>query len=276
MKKINFCHIAPTKYLGEVKGRKTHLVLAHLVESDPVYREFYKNEKGIKIMDNSAFEMFKQNKPMLSSDKLIDLAKLIDADYIVMSDYPGEPWEKTRDKAIEMIPQLKAAGFKTFYVPQSLEHDLAGYLESFFWGMSNPNVDLVGLSILGVPIAFGVESSNNLQRYLSRRHILDLVGVYLNRKSHSKKIHCLGLVDGPNEVRLLKKYAEYIYSWDSSSAVWAGLNGLSYDDSPTGLINGKFEKEVDFDFELDEADQRYLNLARDNMKYLDRLCEADQ
>ena len=45
---------------------------------------------------------------------------------------------------------------------------------------------------------------------------------------------------------MLREYHKYIFSWDSSAAIWAGINDVLFDDSPTGLMNGKFEKEVDF------------------------------
>ena len=70
-----------------------------------------------------------------------------------------------------------------------------------------------------------------------------------------KRFHCLGMVDGPNEIRLLKQFQDYIFSWDSSAAVWAGIHGIRFDKSPTGLMNGKFEKEVEFNYggEVDTA-----------------------
>lgn len=265
---IRFCHIAPTAYLDLVKNQEVHLVLAHLVDSDRNYEEFYRGVRGVKIMDNSAFEMFKQNKPMMSSAKLIDLAERVKADYIVLSDYPNESWEKTKKVAEQMIPIVRSAGFKTFYVPQSVAGDLEGYLSSVMWGLNNSDIDLVGISILGAPIAFDVESSNNLQRYLSRYRVFTLLNSRLSDE-HFDKIHCLGMVDGPNEIELLKDFAPYIYSWDSSSAVWAGLNGITYDGSPTGLIDGKFEKEVDFAFEFDDT---HLDKVTFNMSFIDELC----
>ena len=56
-------------------------------------------------------------------------------------------------------------------------------------------------------------------------------------------------------------------------SVWAGLNGVSFDDSPTGLKNGKFEKEVDFSACIE--DPLYTELACQNMHYIDRLCGGD-
>ena len=80
------------------------------------------------------------------------------------------------------------------------------------------------------------------------------------------------MVDGPNEITLLSKWSEFIASWDSSAAVWAGLNNVRFDNSPTGLINGKFEKEVDFDIRgkltVDQVNDTLYNIS-----YIDNLIE---
>ena len=262
---IKFCHIAPTKYLAKfTKSNGAHLLLAHLVEEDEEYANYYANldDGKVKIMDNSAFEMFKQGRPMYDSDKLIEMGQKCKADVIVMSDYPKENWTKTMMAAQKMIPELKAAGFGTFYVPQGEFGDVAGVIESFRWAINNPDIDLIGVSILTCPIAFEVDESKHgdgqrhkgysLQRFLSRWKMfrtLDEAG--LLTVGALKKFHCLGMTDGPNEIELLKDYHPYIYSWDSSAAVWAGLNGVVFDRSPSGLQYGKVEKEVDFGYQHD-------------------------
>ena len=121
---MNFCHITPTRYLDIfASGRKTHLLLAHLVEEDKSYREWYANEKKNNncqiILDNSAFEMFSRGLSMYDSSKLVNLAKEVNADYIVMSDYPGEKSRHTINKAIETHAEIRANRFKTFFCPQS-------------------------------------------------------------------------------------------------------------------------------------------------------------
>lgn len=285
---IQFCHIAPTSILDVVTPFNTsHLILAHLVELDQNYREFYENlevaPNSLKIMDNSAFEMYKRGLPMYDSSKLVDMATRCKATTIVMSDYPMEHWTKTRDAAIELIPVFKEKGFDTFYVPQSTLGDLEGYLESVFWAIDNPGIGLIGISILGCPIALGIaeakhgtESDRNdafkLQRYLSRytifKHIIARATPEQLAKL-SKRIHVLGLTDGPAEIELLKDFHQYIYSWDSSSAVWAGICGKQYDNSPTGLMNGKIESEVDFD--IDNISKHQLNLVELNINYINNL-----
>ena len=131
---IKFCHISPTKYLSKYSDyNDAHLILAHLVESDPEYADFYANlDDGMyKIMDNSAFEMFKQGRPMYDSSKLIAMGKRCKADCIVMSDYPREDWTKTVEAGDKMLPDIIDAGFQAFFVPQSKLGDFDGYLQAY-------------------------------------------------------------------------------------------------------------------------------------------------
>ena len=263
---IKFCHIAPTKYLSTYASYNgAHLILAHLVESDSAYRDFYANidDGKDKIMDNSAFEMFKQGRPMYEPSKLIEMGGKCRADYIVMSDYPRESWVKTVDQAKSMCDQIRDNGFSTFFVPQSDVGDLDGYLRSIEWALGNMQIDLIGLSILGCPISLGIDekmssgdrgSAYKLQRYLARWKIFQELEnrSLLYTAAAWKRFHCLGMTDGPNEIELLEPFHKFIYSWDSSAAIWLGLNGKQFDNSPTGLSDGKFEKEVDFSYSIDD------------------------
>lgn len=275
---IHFAHIAPTAHLSLVKNRPVHLVLAHLVEQDDSYVNFYIEEKRKNsctiILDNSAFELYKQNKEMYPSDKLVAMGNAINADYIAMSDYPGEHEDKTIESAKALAPVFHNAGFKTFFVPQSVIGDVKGLVKCFQWAADNPDlVDYIGVSILAAPNAYNVESGNKLQRFVSRLRLMYEMRetmIFHAFKKQKQKVHFLGMVDGPNEIMFMSPFAEYIDTWDSSAAIWAGLNGISFDKSPTGILGGKFEKEVDFDFETDNVSN--LDLARSNMEYIDRLC----
>jgi hypothetical protein len=86
------------------------------------------------------------------------------------------------------------------------------------------------------------------------------------RVNNKKLFHLLGMVDGPNEIDLINTLDVKINSWDSSAAIWAGLNGIQFDDSPTGLIDGKFEKHVDFNFYT--GSKKLIQMAMDNMKVI--------
>lgn len=267
---MEFCHITPTPHLYKfVQGRSFHLLLAHLVERDENYRAFYKHEKGSKILDNSAFEMFQEKKPMYESSKLIEMGEATRANYIVMSDYPNEPGYKTIKAAQELAPQFKAAEFGTFFVPQSKAGDIEDYIATFAWAASSPLVDYIGMSIIGVPNAFN-DLQTPVQRYTARHRMmfeLENRGLLDLAYSNGKKIHFLGMTDGPNEIELCQKW--YIDTWDSSAAIWNGLHGVPFDTSPTGLQYGKMKKHVDFAFETDDAEK--IQLAKNNVAYIDNL-----
>jgi len=100
---------------------------------------------------------------------------------------------------------------------------------------------------------------------LRTRGILDKIAEY------DKKVHFLGMVDGPNEINLVARWLEYIDTWDSSAAVWAAMCGIEFDGSPTGLINGKNEIEVDFDHNSATIGQ--IASAMKNIRYIDEQLE---
>lgn len=275
----DFCHITPTAYIDQfAAGRKHHLVLAHLIEKDQQYTDHYaalaKDPQTTIICDNSAFEMVKAGRPMYPTEKLLDMASAVHADYIVMSDYPGEPSEKTIEAAIATAPIYKQAGFGTFFVPQAPKGEVEQLLNCFGWAAESHLVDYMALSILSAPYAFDVENNNKLQRFLSRWKLLNMMddrGIVRRITRRNKKFHMLGMVDGPNEIQLVRDYLYMIDTWDSSAAVWAGLNDICFDNSPTGLINGKFEVEVDFNHTTATPDQITNALA--NINYIDTLLE---
>lgn len=273
---IRFCHISPTAYLEAfTQTNGAHLILAHLVEADEDYRNFYANldDGKEKIMDNSAFEMYKAGRPMYPTEKLIEMGKQCRADMIVMSDYPNEPGSKTIEAARQTAQQYHDAGFKTFFVPQSKIGDLDDYLETMEWALKSTLVDRIGLSILGCPNAFGVERDNKLQRFMSRWKILSLMTERgMLRNTRSNVFHCLGMVDGPNEIELLAPWHHLIATWDSSAAVWAGINDIRFDDSPTGLVDGKYEREVNFDCNTPLTPSQ-ISSTLYNINYIDNLAK---
>lgn len=278
MSRTDFCHIAPTPHLHLVDGRPTHLVLAHLIEEDDSYVDFYLEQKEkygcTIIMDNSAFEMYKQGRDMYDSSKLITMGERISADYIVLSDYPDSDPENTIEAAMIMAPVIKEEGFGTFFVPQGNKGSIDDLLYAFQWASKSDLVDYVGVSILAAPLAYDVESGNKLQRFNSRLRLMyDLKkkGILSDIKRNGKKIHFLGMVDGPNEIMFMNPFIGFIDTWDSSAAVWLGLNNQTFDDTPTGRRDGKFEDEVDFNFKTEVVD--FIEKAMDNMEYIDGLCK---
>ena len=276
---MNFCHITPTRYLDIfASGRRTHLLLAHLVEEDAKYAEWYAEEKKRTncqiILDNSAFEMFGRGLPMYDSSKLVNLAKQVNADYVVMTDYPGDKSRKTIHKAVEMYPDIRANGFKSFFCPQSEPGDIGDLLNAFIWASEAQEVDMIGFSILAIPMAYGITDNNKYHIMLARWKFLEELSntrFFYNIHKHGKKLHMLGMLDGPNELMIVKDYLKFFNSWDSSAAVWCGLNNISFDNSPTGLKNGKFKEHVDFSHDSATIDQ--IATAMKNVKYIDNIVE---
>jgi hypothetical protein len=271
---MKFCHIAPVAHLDLVKDRSAHLTLAHLIdEGHQDYIDFYQKEKyDINIMDNSGFELYKAHLPMFDPEKLVGLAQQVNATHIVLPDHPSHPSMVGIDDAKRYAPVFKEAGFGTFFVPQSDVLDLEDLITSFAWAASSPLIDYIGISILAVPNAYGCEQNNPLQRFMSRwkfmnelydRNLLQLAA------QNGKKIHFLGMVDGPNEISLMRDF--HIDTWDSSAGVWTGLNGIQLDWSPTGLVEGKFEKHVDFEAKVE--DNTFIELAKTNIAKIDELVE---
>lgn len=273
---MKFCHIAPTPLVPVAASYSDcFLTLAHLIEKDEQYVRHYKEAKQIalasgrdivSIMDNSGFEYYKEHGPgyVFNPDKLVEQALKIGADYVVLPDYPGEESTKTIEAAYKYESTFKDAELGTFFVPQSKPGDLEDYISAVQWAANENFVDYIGISILGVPIAFDVEQGNKLQRYCSRHQLMSILqdrGILNQARYNGKKIHFLGMVDGPNEITLCGEFIKegFIDTWDSSSAVWAACCGKRYDNSPTGLVDGKIETPVDFSIGAEKITPKVLD-----------------
>ena len=216
------CFITPTAYLETYASQSNnHLCLAHIVDVDPVYAEFYKKmaDRGdLVIMDNSAFELLEPYSP----DKLFQLGKKCGASILVLPDYPFKKGAQTIEAAKKYIPIFKKAGFKTFFVPQSETGDLEDYIETYKWGANNPDIDVIGCSILGMPNALP-HIPKAYARVVMTQLLIDR-GLFNFEKHH----HYLGLNAGPNlEIPALLKM-NALSTLDSSNIVWSGINGIRY------------------------------------------------
>lgn len=238
-KNPQFCIITPTEYLDKYASQSSmHLVLAHLVDTDERYATFYAERTEYKIMDNGAFELGESYKP----DELIRLAKKCNANAIVLPDYPGQSSQKTVDAATALIPAIKEAGFKTMFVPQSQVGDWNDWSESYSWASWNDDVDIIGMSILGIP---------NAIPHVERAYARVVATAMLQQNNNfnfNKYHHYLGLNAGPAlEIPSLIRM-NALDSCDSSNPVWCGINGIRYDVTTDSYMPKakKFLREVDF------------------------------
>lgn len=229
VKDPSFCYIAPTSCLEYTKASATHLTLAHLLDTDPAYKAFYTDRAAsgdFVIMDNSAYEL----KVPFDPAKLVDLAKDTGAKAIVLPDYPFQPGSKSRAAANEFIPLFKENGFSTCYVPQSERGDYEGWVEEYKWAASNPDIDIICMSILGIPNALPMIDPA-YARVVMTSLLLDR-GLFSN-KHH----HYLGLNSGPGlEIpSLLRMNA--IGTIDSSNPIWMAILGHSYNNDSDSMLS---------------------------------------
>lgn len=240
-----FCIIAPTQYLDAAAIRSsTHLVLAHIVDKDPVYAQFYArmSKAGHRIiMDNGAFELGHSYDP----DKLFGLAEQCGAHAIVLPDYPFRPVHETIEAAKKYIPIFKQAGFQTFFVPQSEKGDFSDVKYGYEWAAGHPDIDIIGMSILTFPNALP-----NVHPAMARVVGTSLMindNIFTGKKYH----HYLGLIDAALEIPSLIRLG-VVDSLDSSNPVWAAINGYRYNLDGASFLPVAKNKlpEVDFNYPL--------------------------
>jgi hypothetical protein len=265
--KPSFCFITPTAYLEEfATASNTHLVLAHLVHTDETYAQFYKKRSELGdfiMMDNSAYEL----KEPYAPSQLVQLAKQCGAHVVVLPDYPFQPCQKTIDAAIKFIPIFKENGLGTFFVPQSQAGDLEDWIAGYRWAAENPDIDIIGMSILGIPNAL-----SNIEPAYARVVITQLLqdrGMFAFDKIH----HYLGLNAGvaleiPSLIRM-----KALTTVDSSNPVWMGILGHMYTtNADSYLAVKKINTPVDFSIKMTK-DNTTLERIRVNVKLTQRLFQ---
>ena len=249
-----FCIITPTAYLQDYASQSSmHLVLAHLVDTDEEYANFYAGRNEFKIMDNGAFELGESYAP----SELIRLGEKCGADAIVLPDYPFQPWEHTVEAAVDLLPAVKYAGFQAFFAPQSEVGDFDGWVESYKWASENPDIDIIGMSILAIPNALP-HIPRAYARVVMTQVLIDR-GMFNFNKYH----HYLGLNAGPNlEVPPLIKM-NALDSCDSSNPVWSGICGQMYSPAfDSFAMTRKIDKHVDFNYPMSKSE--YVHQAIQN------------
>lgn len=252
-----FCIITPTAYLERYASQSSmHLVLAHLVDTDEQYADFYAGRSEFKIMDNGAFELGEAYKP----SELVRLGQKCKANAIVLPDYPAQPWNKTVDAAIELIGPIKEAGFYTMFVPQSERGDMDGWCEAYQWaadGEMADDIDIIGMSILAIPNAMP-----HIPRAYARVVMTQLL---IDRELFDFRTyhHYLGLNAGPKlEIPALITMRA-LDSCDSSNPVWTGICGQMYSEAfDSYAMTRKIDKHVDFNYPMTSSE--YVHRAIQN------------
>lgn len=263
----SFCYIAPTKYLNFTTASTTHLLLAHIVEKDEEYAEYYKRRSlvGDSItMDCSSYEL----KVPYSPDKLFELGKKCGADTIVLPDYPFAPCSKTIEAAEKYIDLFNNNGFKTFFVPQSKVGDLDDWIRGYQWASNNPKIDVIGMSILGIPNA--LPQINPAFSRVVMSHLLIDRNLFNFEKTH----HFLGLNSGPAlEIPSLIAM-NVLDTIDSSGPIWSAILGHSYTYEADSFQSvSKIKLPVNFNQPLTK-DEVTIDRIKHNIKLTERVMNS--
>lgn len=263
--------ISPTNYLHLIPEESNfHLLLAHLLDDD-AYASFYRKRQeagDFIIIDNGAFE----NKVPLPVDKYYKLVNDsgITPDVVVAPDYPFEDWEKTVDSTRDFV-----ASYGNYFdinrtnvmaVPQSVKGDHLGWIKAYSEFALLEDVEFIGMSILGIPNAFCSLTGTDAITY---NRVFASIYLKENELVCDKKHHYLGC-DEPREL-LMQKLIGVAYSNDSSTAFWHAINGISFDKTASGLVDGKTKIPVDFDIPFNSAD---VPLIKSNMRWLNELMNS--
>jgi hypothetical protein len=216
------------------------------------------------MMDNSAYELHEPYSP----DKLLELAGRCGADAIVLPDYPFQEADKTIDAACKFAPAFKTAGYHTFFVPQSETGNMHDWLRGYKWAASNPDIDIIGMSILGIPNALPFIDPSYARVVMTT--------LLVDRNEFSPKPHhYLGLNAGPGlEIPSLLRM-KALTSIDSSGPVWAGIHGHAYTTDADSLqMVKKLKSVVDFNIPLTK-DKATLARIRNNIDLTQRLFDTN-
>lgn len=237
MEPIKAIHIAPTKNMLEVDmdyNKGLNMLLTHLVLNDSAYRTTAHMLQGTKYLDNSFFELGY----CLSPKAMIEAAELIrqENDIMVLI---------CPDGTLDGMKEFKAAGYKVMTIPKSPAQ--------FKDMMYDNRIDYVGVS----------------EEHLAYRHSpgarYELFRDSIDAMMPRKKIHLLGGTDSIYEIGMLHPFRDYIYSWDSSTAIWQGHLGHKIND-----VVRKDTTSVDFTVQVNLDKPEVVN----NIKFIEKLLKG--
>lgn len=266
--KPEFCFISPTAYLHRLKDSTTHLTLAHLVDNDEEYAAYYATCAKMGdyiIMDNSAYELLSP----YNTEHLVRLGHKCGASAIILPDYPFAHSSVTVAAANKYIHDFKSDGFHTFFVPQSERGDLVDWNVAYDWAANHEHIDIIGMSILGIPNALP-----NIDPAYARVVMSELLinGGSFNKDKHH---HFLGLNSGPKlEIPSLLRMG-VLDTIDSSGPVWAAIMGHKYsNDCDSFQSVSKLKLPVDFSI-AKTKDRTTLHRIDHNIQLTRELFESD-
>ena len=247
--KLSF--ITPTNFIKSHQGQGDFVLgLSHLMKLDKVtaYEKAILSTKLPIVLDNGLFE----NHTPEPLDSLILKAQKIGATHFFAPDmlYDTKGTKESLNKTISAVRKAKKGlskeSLKNFpkiaaVVQANNAKDYMAQLHEF---NQDPNVKMIGLSILAVPKSF----EKNIRKYdvtKSRMYLLRKMRLMASKGYKFKPCHLLGLGDSAEDVIYAKKYCPFVVSNDSSCCFQSALKN-KYLTTNLEVPGGKVKEKVDF------------------------------
>lgn len=258
---MKIAFIAPTSLIEDFHG-DFHLALSHLIGGS-----YYKNKyvQAILathlpiILDNGLFE---NGKPE-GMTSLLKKARMIGATTVFCPDTLYD--RKKTEAAFRKIAKDYDGPTQLGFVVQA--DNVKDYVESYQWAVEQPQIALIGLSILAIPKAFK-ELTGTDDIVTNRIECLRVLNA-LEKKKHS---HLLGAGSSYKDIEFACMKCPWVVSHDSSSAVWNAIQRKAIDPITLEVEGGKTKVPVDFNFN-EELDNKQVRLIQANMRTVKKLIK---
>lgn len=220
---MEFCIISPIAGLERYgKLSRRHLLLAQYCHNEK-YLNWYAQRKlagDHLILDNGTYE---NSRPM-DDAQMVNFAETLQPQVLVLPDLLGQPWLKTTSAALRFLDDhgdrlaKHAPRTEFMFVPQATNED--DWFRSFTTVLHDGRQ---GHKVTWIGIGRYVCSWQNYESHRGRA----LLAKQVRSFAPHVKIHALGMNNGDTEE--LKHLAEAgVTSVDSSSPVWRGWNGYTF------------------------------------------------
>lgn len=288
--------ICPVKHLNDFATQSNfHLILPHLYEKFPEYKEFYKDRisKGdFVVQDNSFFEL---NKSIYGGD-LLAYGEVLNVSEITIPEvlHDRDACRKEREEFLELYHKI---GSKKPLLAVAQGKNSRDLIDDILELQTYSEISTVGVPFAldweDVSISKGIPSLT-LRRVLNRWYVIDMITTICKATSLKlKPMHLMGLADGVELSRYSTDSERYYFirSNDSSSAYVHGVNGILYENR--GLPTEKISQKLDFgssindqaqliggDIFLDKIERMLHSYVNYNINYLKKFAgqpyEQDQ
>jgi len=252
---MKFVHILPSKYINneEFQTSDTILILAHLLKNKEYLKEC-KKFKGIKILDNSFYEM--RINPY-TVEELIKLAKKSNSQIICLPDTKYETKEEFEAKHYTMADEVKRAGFKVMAVVTS-DENFKTELREFKILNSIRDID-----IISIPYVL----RDGMDQY-RRWKFLDMIEQEVQIDNINKEIHLFGCNSFYN---LKLERRSWVNSVDGTMPFKEG-----YFRQPLPCSIEQETKRPEDYFNIENLDEEQVKIIKHNIKVIKEICEGEE